>query len=89
MYTDNSYNTATSIPIPWLYFETKKMKTWDGCLKSGLMSTRASFPSPHGYGYDSPREPHALARGPSGYHTNIFRIERARLKTEKKITDFL
>ena len=33
----------------------------------------------------SPREPHALACGPSSSHTKIFRVERARLKTAEKI----
>ena len=32
----------------------------------------------------SPREPHALAWGPSNSHTKIFRVERARLKTMGK-----
>ena len=37
----------------------------------------------------SPREPHALAWGPSSSHTKIFRVERMRLKTGEKITDSL
>ena len=37
----------------------------------------------------SPREPHALAWGPSSFHTKIFRVERTRLKTVEKITESL
>ena len=37
----------------------------------------------------SPREPHALAWGPSSSHTKIFRVQRTRLKTGDKITDSL
>ena len=33
----------------------------------------------------SPREPHALAWGPSSSHTKIFRIERTKLKTGEKL----
>ena len=44
---------------------------------------------PNGRGGISPREPHALAWGPSSSHTKIFRIERTRLKTGEKITDSL
>ena len=33
----------------------------------------------------SPREPHALALGPSYFHTKKFLVERARLKTGKKL----
>ena len=33
----------------------------------------------------SPREPHALAWGPSSSHTKIFRIERTSLKTGEKL----
>ena len=37
----------------------------------------------------SPREPHALAWGPSSSHTKMFRVERTRLKTGEKVTDSL
>ena len=40
-------------------------------------------------GADSPREPHALAWGPSSFHIKIFRVERTRLKTVEKTTDSL
>ena len=33
----------------------------------------------------SPREPRAMAWGPSSSHTKIFRVERARLKTGDKL----
>ena len=33
----------------------------------------------------SPREHHALAWGPSSFHTKIFRVERTRLKTVEKL----
>ena len=37
----------------------------------------------------SPREPHALAWGPSSFHTKTFRVERTRLKTMEINTDSL
>ena len=44
-------------------------------------------PSPPSKQTSSPREPHALAWGPSSFHTKIFRVERTRLKTVERITD--
>ena len=41
------------------------------------------------YHKTSPREPHALAWGPSSFHTKIFRVEWTRLKTVEKDTDSL
>ena len=41
--------------------------------------------TPMSTGSCSPREPHALAWGPSSSHTEILRVERARLKIGEKL----
>ena len=69
----------------WLWPGTQRLHatTWisDYAIVGVIVDFNSSVPSP--------REPHALAWGPSSFHTKIFRVERTRLKTIEKITDSL
>ena len=63
------------------------VRSWNwGCLVTWFCYQLIAKP---GNKKASPREPHALAWGPSSFHTKIFRVERTRLKTVEKITNSL
>ena len=78
-----------------------KAQWGDNSLNPRLVETKSTDPFPaeahtshishwtHRTYQGSPRESHALAWGPSRFHTKIFRVERTRLKNRGKYDRFL
>ena len=89
---DSAYKLCKGIRLPWIlcrisnYITTAQMSSHAAAPSHWrLDATSVGRAAPRSSPGPSPREPHALAWGPSSFHTKIFRVERTRLKTVEKL----